>query len=106
MAKLEIISETVRPAPYRLACRRTNQLPMPASGASTTRLGTVTSPSRNGWRSERIDIDAGAMLEQPGERPGHLRRLLYHLPPREAHDAAAGHEQRGVALAIALERGA
>ena len=40
MAKLETISETAIPAPWRLACRRTNQLPIPASGASSTRLGT------------------------------------------------------------------
>ena len=30
--------ETARPAPWRRACRRTNQLPIPASGASSTRL--------------------------------------------------------------------
>ncbi len=45
MAKLETISETARPAPWRLAWRRTNQLPIPASGASTTRLATGTPPS-------------------------------------------------------------
>ena len=39
-AWLETISETASPAPWRLACRRTNHEPMPASGASTTRLGT------------------------------------------------------------------
>src|SRR5438309_1995777 len=32
------------PAPYRRACRRTNQLPIPASGARTTRLATGTPP--------------------------------------------------------------
>ena len=36
--KLETISETASPAPWRRACRRTNQLPIPASGASRTRL--------------------------------------------------------------------
>src|SRR4051795_126367 len=40
--KLETISETASPAPWRLACRRTNQLPMPASGASRTRLEVGT----------------------------------------------------------------
>src|SRR5690348_4718356 len=45
MAKLETISETTSPAPWRLAWRRTNQLPIPASGARTTRLATGTPPS-------------------------------------------------------------
>src|SRR3954449_5574522 len=48
MAKLEPISETASPAPWRLACRRTNQLPIPARGASRTRLGISTSPIRKG----------------------------------------------------------
>src|SRR3954468_9159794 len=42
--KLDTISETTRPAPWRLAWRRTNQLPMPASGASTTRFAIWTPP--------------------------------------------------------------
>src|SRR5438270_9295502 len=45
MAKLETISDTASPAPWRLAWRRTNQLPIPARGASTTRLGMGTPPS-------------------------------------------------------------
>src|SRR5271170_960065 len=45
MACEETISETAMPAPKRLACSRTNQLPMPASGASITRLGTRSVPS-------------------------------------------------------------
>src|SRR5215208_3560537 len=53
MAKLDTISDTARPAPWRLACRRTNQLPIPASGASTTRLGIVRPPSSQGSVSER-----------------------------------------------------
>src|ERR1700683_4524371 len=48
MACEESISETAMPAPWRLACRRTNQLPMPASGASITRLGTLSGPSCQG----------------------------------------------------------
>ena len=40
-AKLETISETASPAPWRRAWRRTNQLPIPASGASSTRLAIV-----------------------------------------------------------------
>ena len=43
--KLDTISDTTRPAPWRLAWRRTNQLPMPASGASTRRLAMRWPPS-------------------------------------------------------------
>src|SRR3984885_5184452 len=53
MAKLETISETTRPAPWRLAWRRTNQLPIPASGASTTRFGIAIPPSRQGSVRDR-----------------------------------------------------
>ena len=38
--KLDTISLNARPAPWRLAWSRTNQLPIPASGASSTRFGT------------------------------------------------------------------
>ncbi len=50
--KLDTISETTSPAPKRFACRRTNQLPMPASGASTTRFSIGTPPSVQGSVSE------------------------------------------------------
>ena len=47
--------ETASPAPKRCACRRTNQLPIPASGASATRLGIADrrrgSQRRSGERS-------------------------------------------------------
>src|SRR3954454_3714076 len=46
--KLETISETASPAPWRFACRRTNQLPIPASGASRTRLAIGTPPISKG----------------------------------------------------------
>ena len=46
--KLDTISETARPAPWRLACSRTNHVPMPASGARTTRLGIRTPPMAKG----------------------------------------------------------
>src|ERR1044071_3264014 len=46
--KLETTSETARPAPCRFACRRTNQLPIPARGASRTRLGISMPPIRRG----------------------------------------------------------
>ena len=54
IAKLDTISETTRPAPNRRACRRTNQLPIPASGASTTRLGSSSGPIDSGSVSAGI----------------------------------------------------
>src|SRR4051812_38387204 len=68
MAKLEIISETASPAPKRLACRRTNQLPMPASGASITRLGISTSPIVHGSCSERIASEGRDALARGDEQ--------------------------------------
>src|SRR5271154_58364 len=60
MACEETISDTAMPAPKRFACRRTNQLPIPASGARITRLGTRREPrvqasSRRGAISSIMD---------------------------------------------------
>ena len=52
-AEAETISDTTSPAPWRFAWRRTNQLPMPASGASTTRLASLRPPSVQVSVSER-----------------------------------------------------
>src|SRR4051812_8986335 len=46
--KLETISDTARPAPWRRACMRMNQLPIPARGARTARFGRRTPPSVQG----------------------------------------------------------
>src|SRR4051794_11904656 len=46
--KLDTISDTASPAPWRRACMRMNQLPMPASGASTARFGRRMPPSSQG----------------------------------------------------------
>src|SRR4051812_17149970 len=51
--KLDTISDTTSPAPCRFAWSRTNQLPIPASGASTTRLASWTPPSSHVSVSER-----------------------------------------------------
>src|SRR3954471_11227436 len=60
-AKLETISDTAIPAPWRLACRRTNQLPIPASGASRTRFAIGTPPiSKGSVSSGRV-----ALIDQP-----------------------------------------
>ena len=48
IAKLETISDTAIPAPWRRACMRTNQFPIPASGASRTRFSISTPPIENG----------------------------------------------------------
>src|SRR4051794_24536908 len=50
--KLETISDTASPAPWRRACMRMNQLPIPASGARIARFGSSTPPSSNGSVSE------------------------------------------------------
>src|SRR5690348_10877412 len=121
MAWLETISETARPAPNRLACRRTNQLPMPASGASTTRFGMRTPPSVHGSVRERptramVGLTARALVDeaQAGEseqvvdlldavRMGHdvvgqtargdRRRLLAQLRAKALDDPVA-HRRR------------
>src|SRR5213076_2685800 len=90
MAKLETISETASPAPKRCACRRTNQLPMPARGASTTRLGIIR-PPRAQESVRRFDTptaySAVALVEQP--QPGE-REQVVDLVDRvgERHDCA------------------
>ena len=57
IAKLETISETASPAPWRCACRRTNQLPIPASGASRTRFGMLDGPPI---------VEAASVIERRG----------------------------------------
>src|SRR5918995_6640597 len=77
MAWLETISLTASPAPYRLACRRTNQLPMPASGASTTRFGIVIPPSSQGSCRLRI---RERIFRLPGEQLVPRARLGRRTP--------------------------
>src|SRR3954447_4059861 len=64
--KLETISETASPAPWRLACSRTNQLPIPASGASRTRLARRTPPISKGSLSAgwRPGVSPVALMDQ------------------------------------------
>ena len=57
--KLDTISDTTSPAPWRFACSRTNQLPMPASGASTTRFAIVRPPRVQGVVRERMRVPDG-----------------------------------------------
>src|SRR4051812_4667214 len=65
--KLDTISETASPAPYRFACSRTNQFPIPASGASTRRLGSSCPASVHG----SLSVGIGARLApQRGRTPG------------------------------------
>src|SRR5690349_5205980 len=92
MAKLETISETASPAPWRLACRRTNQLPIPASGASRTRLAIGTLPIskgsvRAGWPPA---FSAVALMDQPQSLQG---QQVVDLVDR----LGEGDDRRGVA---------
>src|SRR4051794_41472166 len=57
--KLETISDTAKPAPWRRACMRTNQLPMPASGARIARFGRLTPPSSQGSLITLHRLDGG-----------------------------------------------
>src|SRR5215204_216874 len=54
------------PAPCRRACSRTNQLPIPASGASSTRLAISTSPIRKG----SVSCGRVAFMDQPQSLEG------------------------------------
>src|SRR3954453_21816852 len=62
--KLETISDTASPAPWRRACMRMNQLPIPASGASSARFGRRATPSPNG--SVREDISNALLHDVEG----------------------------------------
>src|SRR4051812_27412710 len=66
MPKLETISDTASPAPWRRAWRRTNQLPMPASGASSTRLEISTPPISNGSVSAGWSTPFAPSTDAPG----------------------------------------
>src|ERR1700730_16856413 len=69
------------PAPWRSACRRTNQLPIPASGASSTRLRTRKGPS------EKASVSSGA-----GGMPNDVRRLGAGVELAEKPQAGEGEE--------------
>src|SRR4051794_9966400 len=69
--KLETISDTASPAPWRRACMRMNQLPIPASGARITRFGRRTPPSSQGWSITPGRLDgAVALPDEPEARQG------------------------------------
>ncbi len=70
----ESISETAMPAPWRLACSRTNQLPMPASGASITRLGTLRGPSCQG-SVRRVRVAMSPLLWDRRSYPWYSRAV-------------------------------
>src|ERR1700723_3738526 len=110
MAWLETISETAMPAPWRLACRRTNQLPIPASGASSTRLGTYSEPSIQGSVSRGAEDtrplcdSAVALVDQP--QPGEREQLVDGFDRGgERHDRA-GEPAGGDRLGLGPELGA
>ena len=83
MAKLETISDTARPAPKRFACRRTNQLPMPASGASTTRFGIGIPPRIQGSRRLlAIAVSLGTALLAPAAADAAVCTYVPPPPPK------------------------
>src|SRR3954447_23999186 len=91
IANDETISDAASPAPWRCACRRTNQLPMPASGASITRFGIVRPPRVQGsvrrLRIERPAYSAIALVQQP--QPGEREQVVDLIDRvREGHDRA------------------
>src|SRR3954453_10278061 len=91
IAWLETISETTCPAPWRRACMRMHQLPIPASGASSSRFGTVSGPSRQLVRSV-ASMDETQTLE--GQQVVHAIDGV-----REGHDhvrEATGGDRRRV----------
>src|SRR5690349_6447621 len=116
MPKLDTISETASPAPWRRACMRTNQFPIPASGARIARFGSWTPPSSKGSVSEglcdtllhnvergvheavicdqRLVVDrVGMRIERRIEtaQPVRLDRELAHGPvERSVHERVAG----------------
>src|SRR5918997_3755432 len=108
--KLDAISETARPAPCRLACRRTNQFPMPARGASTTRLGIVWPPSTHGSCSERIrpilkrdcpSLGLVALEDQP--EAGERQQRVDGVDQLAEGDDRAGQAARGDRLDLRAE---
>src|SRR6185295_17387683 len=90
-------SETTRPAPWRFACRRTNQLPMPASGASRTRLEISMPPISKG--SVSAGCSGVPLMDESQPLQGkHVVDLLDRLG--EGDDdlrQPAGRQQAGVA---------
>src|SRR3954469_11125364 len=75
--KLDTISDTTRPAPKRFAWRRTNQLPMPASGARTSRFSSSCPPSVQGSFRERIRPLSLASVALPDEaQPGQRQQVI------------------------------
>src|ERR1700722_2318087 len=102
MAWLETISETAMPAPWRLACRRTNQLPISASGASSTRLGTCSVPSVQG------SVSRGRSVTHPlwtaplatdthaaARRGGSAVALVDQSQPGQSQEIVDGFDRRG-----------
>src|SRR2546423_14025 len=83
--KLETISDTASPAPWRRACMRMNQLPIPASGARIARFGRRTPPSSQGSVIKALRLDGArfpsgaqaSIREARGSRPAAERRIVF-----------------------------
>src|SRR4051794_22600394 len=108
--KLDTISETTRPAPWRFACRRTNQLPMPASGASTRRFGIRCPPSIQLSVRARMSLLRLAPVALPDDAQAVQREHVVHLVDllaegRDHVRVAAGRDGRGLVAQLLADAG-
>src|SRR4051794_29280938 len=85
----ETISDTVRPAPKRRACRRTHQFPIPARGASTTRLGTVSGPRAQ----ESVSFGLVELMDDPQPLEG--EQIIHRIDALAERDDHVGQPARG-----------
>src|SRR3954471_5569933 len=102
IAKLDTISLTASPAPWRRACRRTNQFPIPASGASRTRLGTSTGPILNGVFSTPFRVAAllrVALVQEP--QAVQRQQVVHDVDLIAERDDVLGQAAGGDRLAVA-----
>src|SRR4051812_6461662 len=104
--KLDTISDTASPAPWRRAWMRMNQLPMPASGASRARFWRRMPPSVHGWfrgtgfilSRSRLELALTAISlphePQPGEREEVVDLIDLLAERRDRLREAAGRDRR------------
>src|SRR5437763_14038090 len=92
--KLDTISDTAKPAPWRLAWRRTNQLPIPASGASTTRLGSSMPARVQGVLSEgtRKSLEPALPPEVDGQEQARKEQAADPEDPEDPGRSDVPHE--------------
>ena len=105
--KLETISETASPAPWRRACRRTNQLPIPASGASSTRLAIVDVADPKRRRERRLHQTVSLPDQAQAGQGEQVVHLVDHLAERDDRGGVpAGGDEAHVRAELALDAAA